>query len=344
MKDRPVWRRRSIRWLVVLILVVVAAPIAAQEPINVQATRKEFGDAYRNEDWDRAVELGLELEKLVPNSSREQYNLARVFARKGEVESALGWLEKAASNGFCRISLLDADSDLDAVRDLPGYQIVHNMVSENTQRRRDLVYRIAAVNPPLTVLPKNFANDVPRPLIIVLHGFGGSPAGFPEIWGPAAERLGAILVVPNGPRRVGNGRGWIDLDEADAVLEATLDYARENFEVDWDRVVLTGFSEGGFMAMALGSRHSDLFAGVIPMAGGYIPEIDAPPEAKDGDPRFYFMVGSLDRAAKQVRLAASDFEAAGYEVDFRMFPDTGHAFPRRTTPELRRALRFVLGE
>jgi predicted esterase len=344
MKDRLDWRGPLACGLVVVFLLVAAAPILAQEPVNVQATRKDFGDAYRKEDWDRAAKLGLELEKLVPNSSREQYNLACVLALNGEVDAALDWLEKAAANGFCRVSLLDVDPDLEGVRDLPGFQVVHNTVSENLKRRRDLVYRTAAANPPLTILPKKFSDDEPRPLIIVLHGFGGSSAGFEAIWGPAAERLGAILVVPTGPRRVGNGYGWIDLDEADAVVEATLDYVRDRFEVDWDRVVLSGFSEGAFMAMALGVRHSDLFAGVIPVAGGYIPEIDTPPEAAAGDPRFYFMVGSLDRAAKQARRAASDFEEAGYEVDLRMFPDTGHEFPRRTTQELGRALRFVLGE
>ena len=330
--------------LVIVSLLVAAAPIPAQEPVNVQATRKEFDDAYRKEDWNRAVDLGYELEKLVPNNSREQYNLACVLALNEEVDAALDWLEKAAANGFCRISLLDVDPDLDAVRDLPGYEVVLNRVSENMRRRRDLVYRTAAENLPLTVLPKNFSDDEPRPLIIVLHGFGGSSAGFEAIWGPAAGRLGAILVVPNGPRRVGNGHGWIDIDEADAVVEATLDYVRDRFEVDWDRVVLSGFSEGAFMATALGIRHPDLFAGVIPVAGSYIPGIDAPPKAADGDPRFYFMVGLLDRVATQARIAASDFEEAGYEVDLRLFPDTGHEFPQRTTQELGRALRFVLGE
>jgi predicted esterase len=321
-----------------------AAWIPAQEPVNVQATRKKFRDAYRKGDWDRAAELGLELEKLVPDSTRDQYNLACVLAQKGEVKAALGWLEKAATNGFCRLSILEVDPNLDAVRDLPGYQAVHSLVSENMKRRRDLVYRTATANVPLTILPKDFSDDEPRPLIIVLHGFGGSSAGFEEIWGPAADRIGAILVVPNGPRRVGNGYGWIDIDEADAVVEATLGYVRDRFQIDSDRVVLTGFSEGAFMAMALGIRHREVFTGVIPVAGGYIQEIDAPPEAAEGAPRFYFMVGSLDRVARQARLAASDFEEAGYEVDLRMFPDTGHEFPRRTKAELLRALRFVLGE
>ena len=98
------------------------------------------------------------------------------------------------------------------------------------------------------------------------------------------------------------------------------------------------------MAMALGSRHPHLFRGVIPMAGGYIPEIDARSAADEGDPRFYFLVGSRDRVVDQVRSAASDFEAAGYEVDLRVLSGTGHSFPRRPSTELSRALRFVLGE
>ncbi|MCW8985479.1 MAG: dienelactone hydrolase family protein [Thermoanaerobaculales bacterium] len=336
-------RARWMRGLVVASISMATLALAAQEPVNVQAVRKDFGNAYRKGDWDRAVDLGYELEKLVPNSSREQYNLACVLALNGEVDASLDWLGRAAANGFCRVSLLDADSDLDAVRDLPGYQIVRNTVSENTQRRRDLVFRNAAAATPLTVVPKD-TTDRPRPLIIALHGFGDSPANYPYAWGPVAEDFGAILLVPNGPRIVGNGRGWGNVDEAEAVVEATIEYARKNFEVDWERVVLTGFSQGGFMAMALAARHPDLFAGVIPMAGGYIPEIDAPAPANDGDPRYYFMVGSRDRAAEQVRLAAFDFEAAGYEVDLRVLSGIGHTFPRRTTTELRRALRFVLGE
>jgi predicted esterase len=344
MRDRPVCRRWWISGLVLFISFAAAAPIAAQEPVNVQATRKEFGDAYRKGDWERAVNLGLELQRLLPESTREQYNLACVLALNEEVDSALDWLARAAASGFCRISLLDADPDLDAVRDLAGYPIVREMIAKNNRDRRRAVYENAASNPPLTILPANFAGDGPRPLIIALHGFGDTAANYPQLWGPVAGEFGAILLVPDGPRPVGNGRGWGNVDEADAVVEATLEYARERFDVDWDRVVLTGFSQGGFMALALGSRHPDLFIGVIPMAGGYIPEIDAPAKANVGDPRYYFMVGSRDRAADEVRLAASDFEAAGYEVDLRVLSGTGHTFPRRTTTELRKALRFVLGE
>jgi len=50
------------------------------------------------------------------------------------------------------------------------------------------------------------------------------------------------------------------------------------------------------------------------MAGGCIPEIDAPAPA------------------------------AGYEVDLQVVSGTGFTFHRRTSTELRKALRFVLGK
>jgi predicted esterase len=335
------WRRSSV--VAVMSVLMVTVTVSAQEPVNVQAARRAFNDAYRHQDWRRAVELGLDLVHMVPGSV-EQYNLACVFALAGDTGPALYWLERSAQNGFYHLSHLEADSDLDTVRDSPAYARARDHVAKNLERHRDVALRKAASNPPLIVEPDDKDFDGPRPLIIALHGYGDLAANYPDLWGPVAGEIGAILAVPHGTKRAANGRAWGDVEEADAIVQLTLEYVRERFEVDSERVVLTGFSQGAFMAMALGIRHPDLFVGVIPMAGGYIPEIDAPSGAEKGDPRYYFMVGSRDRGVDQVRLAASDFEAAGYEVDLRVLSGTGHSFPRRTKAELRKALRFVLGK
>ena len=336
------WRRGS-RSLAVIITLLATVALSAREPVNVQAARRAFEDAYRHQEFQRAVEIGLDLVEMVPGAV-EQYNLACVFALAGRPDPALQWLEHAAQSGFRHLSLLESDPDLDGVRDLSGYAQVVDLVAKNLLHYRELVIRKAASNPPLIVTPDREGGDGPRPLIIVLHGFGDRAAHYPELWGPVAGEFGAILAVPHGTKVVGEGRAWGDLEEADAVVQLTLDYVWQRFDIDPQRVVLTGFSQGGFMAMAIGLRHPNLFTGVIPMAGGYIPNIDAPKPATGRDPRFYFMVGSRDRVADQVRRAASDFEAAGFEVDLRVIGETGHAFPRRTKSELRRALRFVLGE
>ena len=129
------------------------------------------------------------------------------------------------------------------------------------------------------------------------------------------------------------------------MVEATLDYARDRFEVDWDRVVLTGFSEGAIHGDGAGNPSSGPLHRCDP-SGWRLHPGDRRPSSKL---QMVILVSTSwsDRSTglrTQARMAASDFEKAGYEVDLRMFPDTGHEFPRRTTQELGRALRFVLGE
>ena len=336
---QPLW----MRGLIFPILLFVTVLAAAQEPVKVQAARRAFGDAYRHEDWGRAAEIGLELVQMVPRAI-EKFNLSCVYARAGDTSSSLHWLNEAAITGFYRLSLMEADPDLEAVRDLAGYTKVRAHVEKNVDHLRTLAIQEASATPPLTVAPKGKDIHGPRPLIIALHGYGDSAKNYPSAWGPAANEIGAILALPEGAMRVGEGRGWVNVELAEAIVMLTLEYAKDNFDVDLDRVILTGFSQGGFMAMAIGLRNPDLFVGVIPMAGGYIPDIDAPQEADEGDPRYYFMVGSHDKAVKPVERAASDFGAAGYEVKLRVLPGTGHAFPRARKKELGKALRFALGE
>lgn len=328
-----------------IFLLTLAGAVAAgaQEPINVQVTRRAFLDAYRLEDFERAVEIGLDLVQM-SESCRDRFNLACVFALSGDANSALYWLDRAAASGFRKLSYIDDDPDIDIVRKLPGFAMVRDRVADNLTRYLEELLRDAAANPPLMVVPEEARGAGPRPLVIALHGYGDTAANYPALWGPVVKDFGAILAVPSGAEKVGRGWGWGDVEQADVIVRHTLEFIGEKFEVDRARVVLTGFSQGGFMAMALGVRHPDLFVGVIPMAGGYIPDIDAPPVADEDDPRYYFMVGSLDRVADQVRRAASDFEKAGYEVELRVLLGTDHAFPRASTRELRRALRFALGE
>jgi phospholipase/carboxylesterase len=324
--------------------VIVSLTAAAQTPVKVQAAQRAFEEAYRQEDWKRAVERGIELARMVPDRPLVQYNLACVLALSGDDEAALDWLGRAAASGFSRLTFLESDSDLDSLRDLPGYASVRDEIAENQRRQRNDVLKIAASNPPLVVVPDDGRDAERRPLIVALHGYGDNPANYPALWGPAAKDIGAIVAVPQGAQAVGEGRGWGDVDEADAILQLALAHVREHYEVDWDRVVLTGFSQGGFIAMALGIRHPHLFIGVIPMAGVYLPEVDALPPARDGDPRYYFLVGTRDRAFDEVRRAATDFEAEGYDIELRTIAGLGHSFPHATKRELEKALRFVLGE
>jgi predicted esterase len=341
-EDVRLVRRVLTAW--VLVVATAGAAVNAGQPVTVQAAQSAFNDAYRQGDWPRAIDVGVDLVQMLPDNAVVKYNLACAYALSGDPDSALHWLGRAAASGFAQLSLFDTDTDLDSVRDRPGYSSVRAAVSENESRHRQELEKRAAESPLLIVAPPNHDRRQPAPLIIAFHGYGDRAGNYPRFWSGPARKYGAILVVPQGLQPVGNGFGWGSVDEADAIFQRALSEVGREYAVDPKRIVLTGFSQGGFIALALGLRHPHRFVGVIPMAGPYIPEVDAPPPARAGDPRYYFIVGSRDRVVSDMRRAAKDYEAAGFDVKLRVVPSTGHSFPENSARELDAALKWVLQE
>ena len=330
----------------VCIALVTALPLFAQvPPEDAQETLQDFNQAYKAKEWDRAIEIGLTLNSLVPRNSTHQYNLACVYSLSGDADTSMKWLGKAAENGFAQVALFEADPDLAAVRDHPEYESALDLVKENHERELTRLRKKFGQRRPLVYPPPDHDAERPAPLIIALHGYGGLAKNVAAQWRTVAAQAGAILVAPDAVRRVrgANGFDWRNVDEADFLLDLTLEFVRERYKIDAERIVLTGFSQGAYIAYAVGARHPQKFIGVIPMAGGYISSLDAPPQAAgERRPRFYFMVGEKDRAVVPCREAAKAFAAAGYDVKLRVYPDVGHRFPKDRDRELREALAYVL--
>ena len=304
---------------------------------------EKFNRTYNSGHFVEAIRWGLELETLQPGQPIHQYNLACVYALVGNETTAIAWLRRTAGNGFRQTTTIENDPDLKTLWDDPLWPEIVAAVRTNAETYDQFVQQAFSRSPPAITLPPDHDPEMAAPLIIALHGYGGTPGGYPALWRPAAGKIGAILATPQGLQRFGGGYFWGDIEEAETLVELTIEYAKRSHLIDDRRIVLTGFSQGGFMAMAIGARHPGVFAGVIPMAGGYIPAIDTPTSAPHGKPRFFFMVGSQDEAKPQCRKAAEDFEVAGYTVKLRIYPGVGHTFPRFTNRELGKALKFVFG-
>lgn len=330
----------------VLSILATASTGVSKEPeasTDPTALLQSFAEAYRADDIVDAIRFGLEFEQLSPGNPRHQYNMACVYALAGNETTASAWLRRSIEHGFRWPTTLHADPDLERLRMTEPWSRYEAVVQANAHAFQAAVRTAFEVNPPIVLEPEN-GNAAPKPLIIALHGYGDRPDHYPGLWGPAAGRFDAVLVAPRGPESYAAGFSWDNVDDAEAIVLATIDWASERFAIDLERIVLTGFSQGGYMTLAVGMRHPDLFVGLIPMAGGYDPERDEPPPAESGSPRLYFMVGSEDRAEQAMRRAADDFEAAGYAVRLRIFHGIGHTFPRMTRRELGNALRFVLND
>jgi polyhydroxybutyrate depolymerase len=118
-----------------------------------------------------------------------------------------------------------------------------------------------------------------RPLLVYLHGLGGS--GAEALANPAlralAERGRMVLVAPDGNvdregRRFWNAGGACCNLDGKAVndvarLEALIDHWSQRPEIDPTRVYVVGFSNGGFMAHRLACFMDDRLAAVVSIGG-----------------------------------------------------------------------------
>ncbi|MGB3726508.1 MAG: alpha/beta fold hydrolase [Glaciecola sp.] len=123
--------------------------------------------------------------------------------------------------------------------------------------------------------------------IIWLHGLGDSGNGFapiaPEL--QLADALGVKFIFPHAPIRpvtINNGmemRAWYDIKsmdmetradvhgvlESSALVEALIENEIAN-GIDAKKIMLVGFSQGGVIALHLGTRYQQTLAGIIAMS------------------------------------------------------------------------------
>jgi len=119
------------------------------------------------------------------------------------------------------------------------------------------------------------------PLIVFLHGFGGSGAELAEALHltEMADAFGFAYIAPEGVLDHSGRRFWnadpaccnfddIEVDHIAALAE-WIGRAAAHPRVDPRRVYLVGFSNGGFMAHRAGCEMSSRLAGIVSIAGAF---------------------------------------------------------------------------
>lgn len=121
------------------------------------------------------------------------------------------------------------------------------------------------------VLPPNYDDTTPYPLVFLFHGFGGS-SGDMLASGVIPYANDVILISPQG-EDLGDTTGWDAFSDprtnTDLVLfDDLVTCASESFAVDPERIHVTGMSNGGLMTGYLSANRADVIASIAPMSGG----------------------------------------------------------------------------
>lgn len=175
------------------------------------------------------------------------------------------------------------------------------------------------------------------PLVIALHGMGGSPERFARLWAdyPATVEI----ALPRGPYADGDGFAWFawppGLDDdalADAIAAAEARLWPELVALAHGRpLVICGFSQGGVLAYAIAARHPDRVTAAFPISGRLPDRLARAPAAP-----IYALHGAADEIIEvaRARQTVAAFRAAGATAELHEFPATGHTISAAMRDEL----------
>jgi phospholipase/carboxylesterase len=185
-------------------------------------------------------------------------------------------------------------------------------------------------------VPDNLVPGEPVPLVVMLHGAGGSARAIEEVLRPITSEAGCVFLFPDSRAptwdAIGGGYG-LDVEFLNSALTGVF----RNMTVDPERIAIAGFSDGASYALGIGRINGDLFTRVLAFSPGFLP-----PGEAHGKPPVFISHGIDDRVLPleaTSRIIVEELGAQGYDVTFREFAG-GHAMSAALTRE---ALALVTG-
>jgi predicted esterase len=289
-------------------------------------TRRVF-DLYDDGRYEDGLEV---IEAARPEHREEDGRLtfweACLLGMSGAPEQALATLQAGMDRGLWWAPGMLADSDLDSVRGLEGWEELLDRCSQLSAEY------IAVHRPECQVYPAVVAS--PAGTLITLHGAPADPIAHAEEWREAVPDTWT-LVAPVGTVVVSPGQwAWAHDASGDAVLEQL-----EDLELS-PPVVLAGWSQGGWVAANIAWEGLLDVVGLVLVAPS-IGEAVWDPDLHRGVPS-YIVVGELDRYLPGCLALEMVLERAGVPVFLDQRAGMGHALPEDFSETTAAALDWVV--
>jgi predicted esterase len=200
-------------------------------------------------------------------------------------------------------------------------------------------FRALWSGPPVSfiVVPDTYEPSRPLPLVVALHGAGGTAQGPIDLLAPYARSDEFLLVVPESERQTWDVIAGGEYDRDIETIDRTLRTTFERCAVDPTKIFLEGFSDGASYALGVGTTNPELFRKVVAFSPGFIP----PVSTQAAKPAIFVSHGTQDQVLpidQTGRAIASALQANGFAVTFEEF-DGGHSVPPAVA---RAAVDFML--
>jgi phospholipase/carboxylesterase len=183
-------------------------------------------------------------------------------------------------------------------------------------------------------VPEYYDASRPWPLVVAMHGGSGNGGAFLWSWVREARTRGLIVIAPTA-----SGSTWslMEPDEDGPNIDRMVDEVAGQWNIDPERQLLTGMSDGGTFSYVLGLGSDCRFTHLAPVAAAFHPMMMgfADPARLRGLP-IHIVHGTQDWMFPPTlaRQAQQTLEQAGAAVTYREIADLSHTYPRDENPAI----------
>lgn len=172
-------------------------------------------------------------------------------------------------------------------------------------------------------IPSSPSSTSDWPLVIALHGGYSHGRDFIWSWIREARSRDFVLLAPTSQAMTWS-IGRVDADGE--LLMRHLEEVCSRVPIDRNRILLTGMSDGGTFALALGLSRENTFSNIAPVSCA-LPPVDL---RNASGKRVLWIHGAqdwifpVDRTVQACRY----LKQSGVEIQLKVIPDLAHAYPR----------------
>jgi predicted esterase len=254
----------------------------------------------------------------------------------GRADDVISVFRQGLDSGLWWAESLFVDTDLDNVRNLPEFK---RLAAESNKKAVEMQ---AHIQPARTLLvPDDTSRELP--LFIGLHGRNGHKDSNFEHW-EVARQHGWLVLSPQSKQAIFPGSYcWDDNEQGLADILFHLDEVKNTYQVDPNRIIIAGFSQGSGMAIyatlngKVGAR-GFIGIGTFTAEPDSLRSLASEPQSIRG----YFVTGEKDHTLDKARAIQNILRENNIPFAEEVHPGLGHEFPLDFESSFDKAIKFIL--
>ncbi len=314
--------------------------------IDLPDLKNRAYEAMLQKDFMLAARFYLYIISHDISDANSHYNLARCYAYLGQSRYATNFLIMAINEGFNNFTFIKEDAAFKTLMQDSYFNTQFQDVQDFGKELGENIYVKGEMLMKCRVLlPDNYQTDTEYPLVIGMHGFGGTAEEFTKLWSNITNHS-FILVIPEAPYEANpdtykrnTSFSW-EIGVRSLELYKRADnlspefivnvkkYMAQNYSIG--KSYILGFSQGGGYAYVTGIKNPDHFDGII-CFGARLPDYEKYPwflseeNIEKGNKLKVFIAhgkddGNVNKSAVAAKKILKKFD---YDVKLQLF-EGGH--------------------